>query len=237
MLSARLAYRISLAAGLLALAVVVVFGLFPIRACGSVPSNGTVIAAELARTQGDLDAIFGSAPGTACTAGRAHDLNVNTTIDTVAFIPAYGVFLLFFFLAMVPRDEYAAFAGFAMSAAAALADYAENICLFHIAYHPYAPGWALALIPWATGVKWLLIGLASAVGGMILIKSGRVNYPAALACALGLLGGVLPIANPHVFASLTGLTALPLLTFLVVVARNAFVSSAMTETAVEDAAG
>ena len=238
MISARLAYRVSLAAGLLALVVVFVFRAMPIHACGTVPSSATVISAELARTQEDLDAIFGKAPGQACTPQRAHDLTLQTMIDTVAFIPTYGVFLLFFFLAMVPRDERAAFAGFALTVVAVLADYVENLCLFHIANHPYAAGWALALIPWATGIKWLLLGLAGAFGGMILIKSGRVNYLAAVACFLGLLGPVLAIANPHLFKSFAALTALSLIAFLVVVARNAFAApSAVAQLEVEDGAG
>ena len=237
MISARLAYRISLAAGLLALVVVFIFRAVPIHECGTVPSSATVISAELARTQGDLDAIFSPAPGQPCTQQRAHDLTIQTMIDIVAFIPTYGVFLLFFFLAMVPREEYAAFAGFTLTIVAVFADYAENICLFHIANYPYAAGWALAAIPWATGIKWLLLGLAGAIGGTILIKSGRVNYPAAAACFLGFLGPVLAIANPHLFKSFAAATALSLIAFLVVVARNAFAApSAVTQLEVEDGA-
>jgi hypothetical protein len=226
MISATLAHRIALAAGLLGIVIVVVFGLVPIRECGTVPSKNAVIAEELARTQADVDAIFGSAPGTDCTAQRAHDLTVQTIIDCVAFVPAYGALMLFFFLAMVPRDEYAAFAGFVLSAVAMVADYAENACLFLINDHPFTPGWALAMIPLATGVKWLSLGFASAVGGLILLKAGRANYLAAFLCALGLLGPVLAIANPHVFQPMAGLTALPLLTFLVVAGRNALAAPA-----------
>lgn len=237
MISARVAYRISLAAGLLALVVVFIFRAVPIHACGTVPSGAAVISAELARTQGDVDAIFAPAPGQPCTTVRAHDLYLQTMIDTVAFIPTYGVFMIFFFLAMVPRDEYGAFAGFTLTVVAVFADYVENICMFHIFNHPYATGWALAVIPWATGIKWLLLGLAGAFGGMILIKSGRVNYPAAVACFLGLLGPVLAIANPHLFKSFAALTALSLMTFLVVVARNAFAApSAVPELEIEDGA-
>jgi hypothetical protein len=235
MISTKLAYRISLAAGLFALVVVFIFRAVPIHECGTVPSSAVVISAELARTQADLDAIFAPAPGQPCTHVRGHDLFTQTMIDTVAFIPAYGVFLVFFFLAMVPREEYAAFAGFTLTIVAVLADYVENICLFHIANNPYAAGWALAAIPWATGVKWLLLGLAGAFGGLILIRSGRVNYPAALACFLGLLGPVLAIANPHLFKSFAAGTALALIAFLVVVARGAF--SAVPELEVQDGAG
>jgi len=235
MISAKLAYRVALCAGVLALAVVFAFSLVPIRACGTVPSSAAVISAELARTQDDVSAIFGAAPGQPCTAQRAHDLNIQTMIDTVAFIPAYGLFLLFFFLAMVPRDEHAAFAGFVLTVAAVIADYAENICLFHMIAHPAAPGWALALIPWATGIKWLALGLASAFGGMILIKSGRENYPAVLCCALGLLGPALAIANPHLFKSFAPAVALSWIAFLVVVARNAF-GSTVPQLEVEDGA-
>ena len=228
MISARVAYRISLAAGLLALVVVFIFRAVPIHECGTVPSSATVISAELVRTQSDVDAIFAPAPGQPCTKERAHDLYLQTMIDTVAFIPTYGVFMIFFFLAMVPRDEYAAFAGFTLTVVAVFADYVENICMFHIFNQPYAAGWALTVIPWATGIKWLLLGLAGAFG---------VNYPASVACFLGLLGPVLAIANPHLFKSFAAATALSLITFLVVVARNAFAApSAMPELEIEDGA-
>jgi len=98
---------------------------------------------------------------------------------------------------------------------------------------------ALMALPWATGLKWLALGLAGAVGGTILIRSGRMNYPAAALCALGLIGTVLAIANPHLFgAYASDAVTLSWLVFLVVDIRGALfeTGSAVAQLEVEDRA-
>ena len=241
MISAKLAYRISLGGAAVVL-LLVLSGLFraaPV-ACGGLAANyAPVIAQELARSTADLQAIFGGAPS-ACRTALADKINLVTLIDSLAFIPAYGAFLLFFFLAMVPRDEHAAFIGFILSAVAVVADYLENVCLFQITAAPDVMNAWLLVLPWATGIKWIGLGLAGAVGGTILIKSGRVNYPAAAACGLGFLGAVLGIANPHLFGPyISGAVTLSWIVFLIVDVRGAFFdgASAMPELEIEDGAG
>ena len=241
MISAKLAYRISL--GGAAVVLLLVFsGLFraaPV-ACGGLAANyAPVIAQELARSTQDLQAIFGGAPS-ACRTALADQINLVTLIDSVAFIPAYAAFLLFFFLAMVPRDERSAFIGFVLSALAAIADYLENVCLFQLTAAPDAGGFWLGVLPWATGIKWIALGFAGAVGGTILIRSGRVNYPAAAACALSFLGAVLGIANPHLFGPyISGAVTLSWIVFLIVDIRGALFAgaSAVPELEIEDGAG
>jgi hypothetical protein len=238
MIPVKLAYRISLG-GAIVIVLLTLLSLFQpaMTACGGLaPGYAPVIAEELARSVGDLHAIFGSAPS-ACRAGLAHQLFVVTWIDCLAFVPAYGAFLLFFFLAMVPRDDRSALLGFILSAAAVIADYLENICLFQVAAAPDTAGFALALLPFATGIKWLALGLAGAVGGTILIQSGRLNYPAAALCGLSLFGTALGIANPHLFgAYISGAVALSWLVFLIVDIRGAMPGSAMAQFEVEDGA-
>ncbi|MEI9990093.1 MAG: hypothetical protein WDM86_08650 [Rhizomicrobium sp.] len=238
MISAKLAYRISLG-GAAVILLLVLAGLFQPApaACGDLARNyPAVIAEELARSVGDLQAIFGDAPS-ACRTALAAKLNLVTLIDSLVFIPAYGAFLLFFFLAMVPRDEHAAFLGFVLSAAAVVADYLENVCLFQITAAPDALGLWLLVLPWATGVKWLGLGLAGAVAGMILIKSGRVNYPAAAACGLAFLGTVVGIANPHLFGPyISNAVTLSWIVFLIVDIRGAFFASTVPQFEVEDGA-
>jgi hypothetical protein len=239
MISAKLAYRISLggAAVVLLLVLSSVFRAAPV-ACGDLAKNyPPVIAQELARSTADMQAIFGAGPS-ACRTALADKLNLVTLIDSLAFIPAYGVFLLFFFLAMVPRDEHAALIGLILSAVAAVADVLENVCLFQITATPDLDGFWLGLLPWATGIKWIGLGLAGAVGGTILIKSGRVNYPAAAACGLGFLGTVLGIANPHVFGPyISDAVTLSWIVFLIVDIRGAAAPSAMPQLEVEDGGG
>lgn len=223
MISAKLAYRISLGGAVIVLLVVLASLFQPApAACGGLAKNySAVIAEELARSAADLQAIFGAAPS-ACRTVLAHQLDTVTWIDSFVFIPAYGVFLLFFFLAVVPRDERSAFIGFVLSALAVIADYVENVCLFQITAAPDADGFALASLPWATGLKWIALGLAGAVAGTILIRSGRMNYPAAAACGLGFLGTVLGIANPHLFGpTISDAVTLSWIVFLIVDIRGA----------------
>ncbi|HJW42294.1 MAG TPA: hypothetical protein VJ476_13850 [Rhizomicrobium sp.] len=240
MISAKLAYRISLGGAVVVL-LLTIASLFQAGAgaCGGLARTyNPVIAEELARSSADLHAIFGAGPSM-CRTALQHQLDVVTWVDSLAFIPAYGVFLMFFFLAMVPRDERAAFIGFVLSAVAVVGDYIENVCLFQITAAPDAAGFSLALLPWATGLKWLALGLAGAVGGTILIRGGRMNYPAAALCALGLLGTVLGIANPHLFGPyISDAVTCSWIVFLVVVVRGAPFgdASAVAQLEVEDGA-
>jgi hypothetical protein len=232
------AFRISLAGAAVVLALTL-YSLFQpaLAPCGGLAKGyAPVIAEELARGVADLHAIFGPAPD-ACRTALAARLDFITWADCLAFIPAYGVFLLFFFIAMAPRDENSALIGFALSALAVVADYLENICLFQITAWPDVTGVSLMVLPWATGLKWLALGLAGAVGGTILIQSGRLNYPAAALCALGFVGTILAIASPHLFgAYASNAVTLSWLVFLVVDVRGAFFGSAVAELEVEDRA-
>lgn len=219
-MSQSLAFRISLGGALVILALTLYSAFAPAPVPCGVPGYNPVIAEELARSAADLAAIFGSGPST-CRTAIAAQLNLVTWIDCLVYVPAYGAFLLFFFLAMVPRDDRAAFVGFVASALAVIGDYVENICLFQVTASPDATGFAFALLPWATGLKWLALGAAAAVGGMILLEKGRDNYPAALACAFALLGTVLAMINPHLFGPyVSAAVGLAWLVFLVVDVRG-----------------
>lgn len=241
MISAKLAFRISLGGAVVVL-LLTLYTLFqpPLMACGALaPGYAPVIAEELARGTSDLQAIFGAAPSV-CRTALAAKLNFITWADCLIFIPAYGVFLLFFFVGMAPRDDRSALLGFILSGLAVVADYLENVCLFQLTAAPDAAGFSLAVLPFATGVKWLALGFAGAVGGTILIQSGRLNYPAAALCAFGFLGTVLGIANPHLFgAYISGAVTLSWLVFLIVDIRQSLPGdgSAVAQLEVEDRAG
>jgi len=214
----NLAFRISLGAAIVVLVLAIYSAVSPAMvACGRLqPGYAPVIAQELARSVADVQAIFGTGPS-ACRTAIAQRIDFITWADCIAFIPAYGTFLLFFFLGLSSRDRRSAFIGFVLSAVACIADYLENICLFAITAHPDGGGIALAVLPWATGLKWLALGLGGAVAGTILIQSGRVNYPAAALCGLSFLGTVLAITNPHLFGPyISNAVTLSWVVFLVV---------------------
>lgn len=217
----QLASRISVAA----FAVVVLYSLlgaiFPAKPCDARRSfEPGIVALELARSQDDLTAIF---HGADCKTDPVAPLRAfGVWGDTLVFIQAYALFLIFFFAAVAPRDLTAARLGALLAAAAAIADHGENIALAHILDAPDAAGAWLSALEGLTVVKWLALGVAGAVGGTILLRSGRVNYPAAAACALGLIGVVLAMAAPHLFGPyLLGAVALSWLSFLPVVVRGA----------------
>src|ERR1700712_2064918 len=164
MISTKLAYRVSLcgAAVILLLLVVSAFQQ-PMVTCGGLAKGyAPVVALELARSIGDVQQIFG-AGASGCRTTLVNQIFVGTWIDCLALIPAYGTFLLFFFLAMVPRDDRSALVGFILSAFAVVAGFVENICLFQIMAAPDTAGFSLAVLPFATGLKWLALGLAGAV--------------------------------------------------------------------------
>lgn len=202
-ITAKLATRISLIAALLLIAIVAYNLTQPaMTICGDLnPNYQPIIAFELARSVPDLHAIFGDAPGACREAVVARFAFINTA-DNYLFIPLYGIFLFFFFQAVRNRDESLARAGAILVLAACLADYVENTCLFGIAANPDVHGSALSLLPWATGVKWMGLAIAGAVGGYILSRRGGWRWIIAGLCLAGLVIVTAAMINPHSFGAM-----------------------------------
>jgi hypothetical protein len=199
----KLATRISLIAALLLLAIVAYNLTEPaMTVCGDLnPNYQPIIAFELARSVPDLHAMFGDGPSACRTALTARFAFINT-VDNYLFIPLYGIFLFFFFLGIRNRDESRARLGAVIVLAACLADYVENTCLFGIAANPDVHGTALSLLPWATGVKWIGLAVAGAIGGYILARAGGWRWVIALLCFAGLAIVAAAIADPHSYGYL-----------------------------------
>jgi hypothetical protein len=210
----RAAFRISFAAGLLVLAVT----LFSItqeslRPCGNLPQNyAPIIAFELARSSADLDAIFGNEADrsdSSCRALVVEAMDAINWVDVLVYIPVYGVFMAFFFLGMRARHAALGTLGFRIAVLAALGDYAENACLMNLTPQLHPASIWFALLPWATGIKWLGLGVAGAIAAAIYVKSSSGargwNYLAALACAAAFLSTVAAIAVPAMFGPLVSL--------------------------------
>jgi hypothetical protein len=197
-ISTKTAYRISLAAAFLLLAVVIFSALQPaMGVCGNLdPTYQPIIAFELARSTADLHAIFGAAPDACREALTARFAFLNSG-DNFLFIPLYGVFLVFFFLSAHPAKL--ANAGAILVLIACGADYIENACLSHIATNPDVHSTALSLLPWATGVKWMGLTIAGAIGGLILARRGGWRWIIAGLCFAGAALVTLAIINPHNF--------------------------------------
>jgi hypothetical protein len=222
----RAAFRISFAAGLLVLALTLFSATQePVRPCGNLPQNyAPIIAFELARSAADLEAIFGTRDP--CRAEVIERMDAINLVDVLVYIPVYGVFMAFFFLGMRGRDASLGTLGFRIAVGAALGDFAENACLMNLTPQLDPASTWLALLPWATGIKWLGLGAAAAIAAAIHVKStgARVwNYFAALLCAAAFLSTVAAIAVPAMFGPLVGLgVGLSWLAYLVTAGAAAF---------------
>jgi len=222
----RAAFRISLAAGLLVLAVTL-FSVTqePVRPCGNLPQNyAPIIAFELARSPADLEALFGTQEP--CRSEVVERMDAVNVVDVLVYIPAYGVFMAFFFLGMRGRHATLGTLGLRIAVVAALGDYAENACLMNLTPQlDPASAW-FTLLPWATGIKWLGLGAAAAIAAAIYVKASSArlwNYLAALLCAAAFVSTVAAMAAPAMFGPLVGLgVALSWLVYLITAGAAAF---------------
>ena len=204
----RAAFRISFATGLLVLAVTL-FSLTqePVQPCSNLPQNyAPIIAFELARSPADLEAIFGSQEP--CRAGVVARMDAINLVDMLVYIPVYGVFMAFFFLGMRGRHASLGTLGFRVAVSAALGDYAENACLMNLTPQLDPASIWFTLLPWATGIKWLGLGVAGAIAAAIYVQSSGArlwNYLAALLCAAAFLSTAAAIAAPAMFGPVVSL--------------------------------
>ena len=200
MVSTPTAYRISLGAALLLLAVVIYSALQPdVTVCGALDKNyQPIIAFELARSVADLQTISGAAPSE-CRAALAARMDFLNWGDNILFVPLYGAFLVFFFFSVRKSSPQLAHAAIGITLIACAADYLENTCLLHLSSNPDTQSFWLLLLPWATGVKWILLGVVGALGGLILTKDGGLRRLIALLCIAGLVIVLLAIINPHTY--------------------------------------
>jgi hypothetical protein len=218
MLSSKNCYRISL---LFALGVIGFFAfalsLPPVPACGGLdPKYPLILAFEMARSVADLHAIFGDTASTCRDAVVAQVDRVDWA-DSFFFIPIYTAFIVFFFLGARARDARLGWIGVILALVALGGDYTENSQLFQLSADPDHASMALAMLPWATAVKWIALALAGGVAGLIFVKAGGIYYVLAAACFIGLVVTVAAIANPHALGSqLSNAISLSWISFLIV---------------------
>jgi hypothetical protein len=222
----RAAFRVSFAAGLLVLAVTLFAATQePARPCGNLqPDYAPTIAFELARSAADLEALFGTQEP--CRTEVIQRMDAVNVVDVLVYIPVYGAFMAFFFLGMRERHASLATLGFRVSMIAVLGDYAENACLMNLTPQLDTASRWFALLPWATGVKWLALGLAAAVAATVYVKSAGArlwNLLAALMCAAAFLSTAAAIAVPSMFGPLVGVgVGLSWIAYLITAAAASF---------------
>lgn len=218
----RLFFILSLVAGLAVLGMSVLGAVGPVvPVCGNLPkSYTTIIAFELVRSLSDLHAIFGDAPG-ACRTAIAARMDYINTVDSYAFIPAYGAFLVFFLLGMRRRGPGLSTFAVALTLVACVADYAENFCLFHLSADPDNTRFVAPLIA-ATETKWILLGVVGMLGGLLLVRrGGLVDWLFAAFCVIGLAATLATlVASAAIGPYLSNAVALGWIAFLIVDIRE-----------------
>jgi hypothetical protein len=181
----------------------------------------SIIALELARSNADLEHIF---TGPKCEDHMRDRLRATGVWgDTLAFIPAYGLYLIFAFIALRRRAGSEAAIAIGLVAIAVLTDQLENICLAHIIDDPALPGAWLTALEGITAIKWLALAFAGVFGGVILRRFARWGYPSIAAIALGSIGIVLAVIRPVTFGPwLQYASLMPFLAFAPFVAFGAW---------------
>jgi hypothetical protein len=225
MIAKKSAYRWSLLAGI-CLLLLSLSGSFlePVKVCGPLPANyQPIIAFELARSVEDLQTIFGASGGE-CRAKIAERMDLTNRIDSIVYIPLYGAFVILYLLGARSRNPRIGNLAVAIAAIACVGDYFENLCLFQLSASPDVASASLTGLAWATGVKWLGLGIAGAIGGYLAdIRNAALGFAVRVAGTIGLVGAIAAMISPARFGPYLSLAiALGWLAFLLIDAREAF---------------
>ena len=169
----RTAWRLSVLAGLIAFACSFAFGKIPgLVACGTFAGSGQlgpILAFELARTPGDVAALFGSG---ACRASLIDAQNTGLWLDALGFIPSYTAFLVLAAIAASRGRTQRAIV--AMLLIAGLSDEIEGMFMWRIMGD--LPGTPAQLhgLWWAVHVKFALLAIGTTLIGLDLIRTTRL---------------------------------------------------------------
>jgi hypothetical protein len=193
-------------AGLIAFACSFAFGKIPgLVACGTFAGSGQlgpILAFELARTPGDVAALFGS--GT-CQASLIGTQNTGLWLDALGFIPSYTLFLAL--AAIAASRGRAQRAIVAMLVVAGLSDEVEGLIMWRIMGDlPGTPG-QLGALWWAVHIKFALLALATTAIGLALLAKFKL-WPMLFGLIIAVGGaaaiyGFWTLPNPMMMAGFT----------------------------------
>jgi hypothetical protein len=178
----------------------------PTASCtGPLPSGVTALGAyQLARTPADVEAVFGP-PGDPCRATMVAALDRANTVDLFGFIPTYGAFLAFFFLAMMRAGGgTAARAGLAALAAGLALDVLETVTQLRMTRELPGTGTALTALAIGSVGKFAALALAVLCAGVAMwIRGGTAGRAAGIVCLAGAAVGGIALAAPSARGLLT----------------------------------
>lgn len=165
----RTAWRLCVLAGLVAFVCSWAFGKIPgLIACGAFDGSGQlgpILAFELARTPGDVAALFGSG---ACRARLIGAQNTGLWLDALGFIPSYTAFLVLAAIAASRGRAQRAIVG--MLLIAGLSDEIEGLFMWRIMSDLPGTPTQLHGLWWAVHVKFGLLAIGTTLIGLALIR-------------------------------------------------------------------
>lgn len=169
----RTAWRLSVLAGLVAFACSFAFGKIPgLVACGTFDGSGQlgpILAFELARSPGDVAALFGSG---ACRTTLVGAQDKGLWLDALGFIPSYTAFLVLAAIAASRGRVQRAIV--AMLLVAGVSDEIEGLVMWRIMGD--LPGTPAQLhgLWWAVHVKFGLLAIGTTLIGLALIRAFKL---------------------------------------------------------------
>jgi hypothetical protein len=160
-------------AGLVAFACSFAFGKIPgLVACGTYDGSGQlgpILAFELARSPGDVAALFG---GGACRATFVAAQNTGLWLDALGFIPSYTAFLAL--AAIAASRGRLRLVIVTMLVIAGLSDEIEGVFMWRIMDTlPGTPG-QLDALWWAVHIKFALLALGTTAIGLALLAKFKL---------------------------------------------------------------
>ena len=169
----RTAWRLSVLAGLVAFACSFAFGKIPgLVACGTFAGSGQlgpILAFELARTPGDVAALFGAG---SCRASLIDAQNAGLWLDALGFIPFYTLFLVL--AAIAASRGRARRAIVAVLLIAGLSDEIEGLVMWRIMGNLPGSDGQLGALYWAVHIKFALLAIGTTLIGLELIRTTRL---------------------------------------------------------------
>ncbi|MEO9133137.1 MAG: hypothetical protein ABI240_18270 [Sphingomonas sp.] len=163
-MTTRTAWRWCAAVGIAAFTISWLFGRIPgLVACGPAGGLGPIMAFELARSTGDIAAMFGSEP---CASTLVGAQKTGLLLDGLGFIPSYTGFLILGAIAAGARGRIRALL-ITLFVVAAISDEIEGFLLNAILDHLPGTPTLLDALAWEVHVKFGLLALGTfGIGGL-----------------------------------------------------------------------
>jgi hypothetical protein len=170
----------------------------PVTSCtGPLPQGVTALGAfQMARTTGDIEAVFGPA-GDPCRATMVAAMDRANTVDLFGFIPTYGAFLACGLLALARLGARIARVGLVALVVGLAFDVLETATQLRLTHE--LPGSDAALTALAVGSvgKFAALALAALCAGLaMLARGGMAGRIAGILCATGAALGAFGLVDP-----------------------------------------